>query len=141
LGQERRGRGRDRAALPREARVLHRVALDREREHELIATQRVSAAGRVSRMLERAEVPRVLRVVENHFLVEIAQVTHGPKISKTRRTPAVSRSTSPRVLCTAKLARAVAGTSKRSITGCAQWGPARTATPSPSRVGPAPWAC
>src|SRR6516225_841616 len=140
LGQERRRGGRDGAALAGEARVAHAVSVDLEHEHELVAAERIAPTGAVRGVRQRPEVPRVLGVVQDHLLVEVSQVGHQPKISSTRRTPAARRSTSVRVLCTANDARAVAGTSKCSITGCAQWCPARIATPSPSRIVPTSWA-
>jgi hypothetical protein len=49
---------------------------------------------------------------------------------------ATSASMSARVLYSASEARAVAGTPKRVITGCAQWCPVRMATPMRSRMVP-----
>src|SRR6185503_3627416 len=46
--------------------------------------------------------------------------------------PLTSASISELSLCAAKLARAVASTPSQRINGCAQWWPARTATPASS---------
>ena len=50
------------------------------------------------------------------------------------RGPSIRRSTSSRVVCTANDARELAGTPRRRISGCAQWWPARTQTPSRPRI-------
>ena len=42
-------------------------------------------------------------------------------------------------VCTKKLARAVPATPRRRISGCAQWWPARTATPSASSAADRSW--
>ena len=68
-------------------------------------------------------------VVEDDLLIQVAQVGHQPKISWTRRIPRTSASISSRVLYSANEALAVAGTPKRSMTGCAQWWPARIGDP------------
>ncbi len=44
-------------------------------------------------------------------------------------------------LCAAKLARAVASTPSQRINGCAQWCPARTATPTSSNMVAVSCAC
>src|SRR3546814_10770619 len=76
----------------------------------------------VRRMFRTAEVPRLLAVVEDDFLIELSQfVEHQPKISCTVSSALTRASASSRVLYTPKDARAVAATPRRSISGSAQW--------------------
>ena len=84
-----------------------------------------------------AEVPRVAVVVEDDLLVELAEVRHHREhFSHLRAARRPGRRLSAACCRRANEARAVAGTPKRSITGCAQWWPVRIATPSWSRIVP-----
>jgi hypothetical protein len=83
LGHQGRGGRRDRAALALEAHVADRVALEPQVHGELIATERVVPARGARETLERPEVPRAPRVVEDHFMVEVAQIAHRENSSRT----------------------------------------------------------
>ena len=63
-----------------------------------VAAERVVPPRRPRRMLEGAEVPRPLVVVEDDFLVQLAEVRHQPKTSRTLWRPRTNTSTSSRVL-------------------------------------------
>ena len=98
LGHHRGGRRRDRAARPLEADVFQHVVLEPD-EHGLpVAAERVVALRSPVRASQLAEVPRPLAVVEDHFLVEVAQLAHQRNILWTFRIPATSASISARVL-------------------------------------------
>src|SRR5690606_9131540 len=71
-----------------------------------------------------------------HFLDPDRAFLIHPKILSTRASPSISAVTSSWLLYSPKLARAVAGTPRCSIRGCAQWCPARIATPFSSRIVP-----
>src|SRR5690606_20789258 len=75
-----------------------------------------------------------------HFLDPNSVLAH-PKILSTRARPSISAATSSSLLYTPKLARAVAGTPRCSISGCAQWCPARIATPLSSKIVPMSCGC
>ena len=66
---------------------------------DLVAAERVASLGLAGGAIERAEVPRLLGVIEDHRLIEIAQLGgHQPNTSNTVRSPLASASTSSRVL-------------------------------------------
>ncbi|SLF19755.1 Uncharacterised protein [Mycobacteroides abscessus subsp. massiliense] len=69
--------------------------------------------------LTQPPMMRMLVVIQDDFLVHLLQ-THYEKNSCARRTPAISRSTSSRVLYTAKDARALAAMPNRRCSGHAQ---------------------
>ena len=98
-GRHHRGRGfGDGAALALECGVLDHAILHAQIEPDLVPTERVVALGGPVGALQHAEVPRLPVVVENHLLVEVAEIGHQPKISRARSIAATSVSSSPRVL-------------------------------------------
>src|SRR4051812_43689819 len=140
VGRHRRRRLADRAAVAVEADVLDRaVAGDAEHHAQLIAAQRVRVLELEVRRLHHAPVVRALVVVEDLLAIEI--IHQSAKTSLTRSSPASSRSTSSRVLCTANDARLVAPTPKRFMSGCAQWWPARMQTPCAPRISATSCGC
>ena len=70
-----RGRGGgDRAAGALEADVLDQVALQLHVDGGAVAAERVVALGPAGGRGQLAEVPRPLAVVEDHFLIKLAQL-------------------------------------------------------------------
>ena len=109
LGHHRGRRGGDRATSALEGHALHDVVLDQEVDRDLVAAQRVEALGLVARLGQGPEVSRPLGVIEDHFLVELPKLAAHANISRTRKRPFTSASSSSRVLKQAREARAVAG--------------------------------
>src|SRR5215207_9215628 len=98
LGGHRRRRLGDRAAVAREAHVRDAAVLAHaELDLELVAAERVVVLELQVRVLELAEVPRLLVVLEDVLAI---QVVHQAKTSFTVASPAISRSTSSCVECT-----------------------------------------
>src|SRR5437764_8925787 len=95
-----RGRGlADRAAAAAERDVADPVAVDVERELDLVAAKRVVPARGDVRRLELPSVARILVMVEDNFLVEIieghdAHRATPPKISRACPSAPTSASTS-----------------------------------------------
>src|SRR5215217_7116911 len=79
--------------------------------------------------------------VRHFFRLDLALLVHHPKIRFTCSIPRTKASMSELSLCAAKLARAVASTPSQRIKGCAQWWPARTATPASSNMVAVSCAC
>src|SRR5687768_4092755 len=102
LGHERRRGRRDGAPRPLEGGLPHELALHRQVDRELVATQRVHAGGAVRRLLQSPEVPRALVMVEDDLLVEVAQLRHQTKTFLTFCNAETRRSISSRVLYMAK---------------------------------------
>src|SRR5690606_6934101 len=159
LGHQRGGSGGDGAAMTLEAHLAHLAVGDPQVHRELVSAERIVAPGHVVRVRHGAEVPRLAVVVEDRFLVELAQtaevrrracmaVAHRacaclsllhstvPKSACAREIASASAVTSSGRLYSAKEARAVPGMPKRVMSGIAQWWPARMATPSLSRMVP-----
>src|SRR5262245_8491679 len=111
LGHQRGRRGRNRAAAALERDVVD-DALVRELEvdRDLVAAQRVVALGRAVGVGRMAEIARPLAVVEDDFLIEVAEVRHQANSSLTFLSAATSASASSVELYIAKEARAVAAT-------------------------------
>ena len=121
LGHQRCGCGRDCATRAVETDVPDDAAVDVDVDEELVAAHRVEAVGGVIRALGLPRiVSRVAVVIEDDFLVEIAEVVHRSKISFTLYRLSTSASMSARVLYSASEAREVAGTLYRRISGIAQ---------------------
>jgi hypothetical protein len=85
LGHHRRRGGGDGAALALERGVLdHAVITHLQIHRDNVAAERVVAPGLAVGAVRVAEVPGVPAVIENHFLVQIAQVVeHQAKNSRT----------------------------------------------------------
>ncbi len=67
-----------------EAHVLDAAfAIDRGMDLDMVAAKRIVTLGVAVRAFERAEIARTPAVVENHFLIEIAQIRAHEKISIT----------------------------------------------------------
>src|SRR5580765_1733481 len=133
---------RDGAATALEPNVVYGAVCHINIHREMVAAQRIETFRLVVRGLNHAEVLWLLAVLQNYFLVKIAQfadVRHYPSTSCTLRIPFTRASTSSRVLYRPNDARAVAGMPKRCITGWAQWCPVRRAMPSLSRMVPMSW--
>src|SRR3954471_14540183 len=140
VGGHRGGGLADRAAVPVEADVLDRAVVGHaQHDAQLVAAQRVRVLELEVRRLHDAPVVRALVVVEDLLAIQV--VHQSAKTSLTRSSPATSRSTSSRVLCTANDARFVAPTPKRFINGCAQWWPARMQTPCAPRISATSCGC
>src|SRR5205807_7886476 len=73
--------------------------------------------------------------------LDLLFAVHAEKIRFTCSMPRTKASMSELSLCAAKLARAVASTPSQRIKGCAQWCPARTATPASSNMVAVSCAC
>ena len=75
--QRRRGLG-NAAARTDKADVLDGVAVQREKQFQLVATKRVVALGGAGRLRHFVEIPRLFAVVENDLLVKVVDVVkHG----------------------------------------------------------------
>src|SRR5262245_28557895 len=87
LAHERRRRGRDRAPGAFPADVLDPVAVHLRGDGDLVAAERVVARRAARRLLDQPRVPRLLVVVEDDLLVQIAELMHGtpPPLSSARR--------------------------------------------------------
>src|SRR4051794_21009204 len=139
VGGHRRARLRDRTAVAREAHVLDAVLpVDLELHLQLVAAQRVEVLVLEVGVAQLAPVMRLLVVIQDVLAVE---VVHHPNTLRTEPSASTRRSTSSGVEWTAKLAREVAATPRRRISGCAQWWPARTHTPSRPRISATSCGC
>ena len=76
LRHHRGGRFRNGAAGALEADVANRVAFEIEIDGEAVAAERIESLGLVIGAGELAEIARSLAVLEDHVLIEIAQVGH-----------------------------------------------------------------
>src|SRR5689334_18644068 len=130
---------RDRTSCSLEGHVLDRVAFEVEINGEMVAAERIVSLGFVIGGRQLAIISRRLAVLQDHILIELAQIGHQANTSFTFWMPATKRSISARVLYRPREARAVAGILKNCMTGCAQWCPVRTAMPSRSRMVPISW--
>jgi len=117
---ERRRRLGDRATGPLEADVADSIAAQLEPDRELVTAERVSPLGVAIGIVHPMKVARRPIVLQDHILIERAELHHPPNTCFTRWIPRTKASTSSRVLYTANEARAVAATPKCAITGCAQ---------------------
>ena len=128
VGGHRGARLGDRAAVAGEADLLDAVlAVELELDLQLVAAERVEVLELEVRVFQLAPIMRLLVVIQDVLAVE---VVHQPNTPRTEPSASIRRSTSSRVEWTAKLARDVAATPRRRISGCAQWWPARMQTPS-----------
>src|SRR5208282_1111350 len=98
LRHHRRGRFRDRAARALKTDVADRIAIELEIYGEAVAAERIEALGLVIGGRDFAIIARSLAVLEDHVLIEIAQVGHQAKTSRTFSIPRTSASTSAFVL-------------------------------------------
>jgi hypothetical protein len=100
VDRQHRSRGlRDGAPRPDEADLLDEAArVDLDEELELVAAEWVVALGHRRRFRDLVKVARLLVVVEDDRLVELADVRHYPKTSMHFSTPRTRASTSSRVL-------------------------------------------
>src|SRR4030095_13777588 len=90
-----RGRGgRDRATRALEAHVLDDPVLEPHVDRGLVAAEGVEALGAPRGLGHLPEVPRLLGVVEDRLLVELAEVGLHRNITWTLRIPAVRASSS-----------------------------------------------
>src|SRR5215212_10979595 len=96
LGGDRGGGLRDRAALPVEAQVLHAAVLHHDVHAQLVAAERVVVVPLEVVLLELAEVPWALVVLEDEVSVE--GVHQSSKTSRALTSASTSRSTSSREL-------------------------------------------
>src|SRR6185295_13462603 len=119
LRHQRGRRGRDGAAGALEGDVADAAVLEVEEHGHLVAAERVVPFRLMVRLRQGTEVAGPPVVIEDDLLIELAQLAHANN-SRVRWRAAASDSTSSGVLYSAKEARVVAGTPKRSITGCAQ---------------------
>src|SRR5919198_3652220 len=132
VGGHRGRRLRDRAAVAGEAQVGDlAVAVDLDLDLQLVPAERVVVLELEVGVLQLAPVVRLLVVLEDLLAIEII---HQANTSSTGPRPSTRRSTSSRVEWIAKLARDVAPTPRRRISGCAQWWPARTQMPWRPRI-------
>src|SRR3954452_4984768 len=140
VGHERGRRLRDRAAVAAERHLGDPALVVEHQLHaQLVAAERVVVLELEVGGLQRAEVVRSLVVLEDLLPVELV---HGyAKILLTSARPSTRASTSASVLCTPIDAREVAGTPSARISGCAQWWPARTHTPSRARISATSCGC
>src|SRR5215204_1363389 len=139
VGGHRGARLRDRAAVAGEAQLLDAVvAVDLDLHLQLVAAERVEVLELEIGLGQLAPVVRLLVVLEDVLPVELV---HQPNTLRTEASAPTRRSTSSRVVWTAKLAREVAATPRRRISGCAQWWPARMQTPSRPRISETSCGC
>src|SRR6266852_4397718 len=92
-----RGPG-DGAARTLEADITDHAVLNVQVDSDLIAAERVVARGRPVGPLELLEIAGLPVMVEDDLLVELAQLGHQRKISRTSWSPATSAPNSSRVL-------------------------------------------
>src|SRR5438552_17322759 len=78
------------------------VAVDLQIDREMISAQRVIPLGLLVGIGQLAVISRLLAVLQDDLLVEVAQVRHQPKTSRTLFRPSTSASTSARVLYSPK---------------------------------------
>ena len=89
IGHHRRRGLRDRAARADEADVGDHVTVDRHEELEAIAAERIVPFRLVRRAVGHAEVPRTPVVIEDDFLIEVAEFCHSCQLPASRcRLPA-----------------------------------------------------
>src|SRR6185436_10897651 len=98
LRHHRGRRGVDRAARALEADVRHDVAVEADVDGGPVPAERVVPVRAVIRLRQLAKVPRSLGMIQDHFLVEVPQVTHAPRTSRTLCSPFTSTSISSVVL-------------------------------------------
>src|SRR5690606_34335193 len=98
LGHERSGSNGYGAAVAVETDVAHALAVELEVQREAIAAQRVVSFQPQVGILEHAEVPRAAVVIDDDLLVEVLDVHHRANTLRAFSMPAMSRSTSSRVL-------------------------------------------
>ena len=98
LRHHRGRRHRDRATGADEVRVPDDAVLDLQVDRRHVAAQRVLPVDLAVRVGQRAEVPRPLAVIEDHLLIELAQIVAHAKTSITFWIPSTRASTSARVL-------------------------------------------
>ncbi len=94
LGHQRGRGGADGAAVALEADLLDDPVLDPQVDLDDVAAQRVVAVGGAGRAVHGVAVPGLLVVVEDDLLVELAQIGHQPKTSRTFSRPATRASIS-----------------------------------------------
>src|SRR5258706_1983050 len=75
LGHHRGGCLGDRTAPPRKLEIAHAIALERDLKSDLVAAERILHLHTGVRLLERSLVPRPSVVVEDHLLVERADLS------------------------------------------------------------------
>ena len=74
FGHEGRRCGGDRTAAPFETDVLDTVAIELQRDGELVAAQRVVAVGGGVTRVEATEIAGALVVIEDHIAIEVFEV-------------------------------------------------------------------
>src|SRR6266446_596632 len=98
-GRHQRGRGLgDGAAGALEADVLDHVAGELQVQRDLIAAEWIDPVGSPVGPLRLGEVPGLAAVIDDHFLVEVAQLRAHPKTSRTLCRPSTRASMSSRRL-------------------------------------------
>ena len=98
LCHHRSGRFGDRAAGALEADVADKIAVEIEIDGKVIAAERIEALRLVIRRLDLTIIARRLAVLEDRFLVKLAQVRRQANTSRTFRSPEASASISSCVL-------------------------------------------
>src|ERR1035437_5877420 len=93
LGHHRSRCGRNGAAGALKGHIPHGPVLHVHVDRDLVATERVVALGN-ARALEPPEVARPLAVVDDHFLLQLAQLGTHANTSRTLWIPATSASIS-----------------------------------------------
>jgi hypothetical protein len=74
------------------------VPLEVDVDRHVVAAEGVVSVRLPVGAVDLPEVAGVLVVIQDHLLVQLAQIRHQPLISPTRRSPAARASTSARVL-------------------------------------------
>src|SRR5215472_65264 len=94
LGHHGPGGARYGASSGLERNVLDAIAVHGDVDLALVAAQRVEAFGLLRSAFKDAEVPRRLGVLQDHFLVDVLEFRHQPRISFTFSMPRTSASIS-----------------------------------------------
>src|SRR5205807_1768685 len=97
IGHQRRGGGRNGTARALEGDIPDAAIREIQEDRDPVATERVVPLGPAGGAGERPEVAGPPVVIEDHLLVEVAQVAH-PNSSRARRRAAARASTSSGVL-------------------------------------------
>ena len=79
-GRRRLGDG---AALAFKTNIADGAVVHIQIDRKVVAAQRIKAFGFAVRSLGHAKIPRTLAVLQNHFLIQIAQVRHYASTSET----------------------------------------------------------
>src|SRR5260221_156457 len=98
LGHQ-RGRGdRNGTTSALKSRIHDLIIGDREEDCHNVAAKRIVTHRLMTGCEDRAEIPRSFDMIQDHFLIEIAEFAHSRNTSWTLRRPATKASTSSRSL-------------------------------------------